>query len=82
MGLPRWFIGKEIRVQSLSPEEPLQKEMATHSNILAWEIPWTEDSGGLYFMGCMRVGCDLVTKTISVFSSVQSLSRVQLFATP
>jgi len=47
MGLPRRFSGKEMRVQSLSPEEPLQKEMATHSNILTWEIPWAEDPGGL-----------------------------------
>ena len=34
---------KEICVQSLGQEDPLEKEMATHSNILAWEIPWTED---------------------------------------
>ena len=47
MVLPRGFIGKEMRVQSLSPEELLQKQMATHSNILAWEIPWIEDPGGL-----------------------------------
>ena len=35
-------------VQSLSYEDSLEKEMATHSNILAWEIPWTEESGGLH----------------------------------
>ena len=69
MGLPRWFSGKEMRVQSLSPEEPLQKEMATHSNIPAWEIPWTEDPGGLQSMGCKRVGRDLATKTIPVLES-------------
>ena len=39
------------RVQSLGQEDPLQKGMATHPNILAWEIPWTEDPGGLEFMG-------------------------------
>ena len=38
---------QEIRVASLGQEDPLEKEMATHSSILAWEIPWTEESGGL-----------------------------------
>ena len=38
-------------VQSLGREDPLQKEMATHSSILAWEIPWTEEPGGLQSMG-------------------------------
>ena len=38
----------ETRVQSLGQEDPLEKEMATHSSTLAWEIPWTEDPGGLY----------------------------------
>ena len=38
---------QEMRVQSLSQEDPLEKEMATHSSILAWEIPWTEELGGL-----------------------------------
>ena len=42
---------QEMRVWSLSQEDPLEKEMATHSNILAWEIPWTEEPGGLQFMG-------------------------------
>ena len=40
-----------IQVQSLGQEYPLEKEMATHSNILAWEIPWTEESGRLQSMG-------------------------------
>ena len=43
---------KETRVQSLGQEDPLEKGMATHSNILAWEIPWTEEPGGLQSMGC------------------------------
>ena len=38
---------QESQVQSLGPENPLEEEMATHSSILAWEIPWTEESGGL-----------------------------------
>ena len=45
-----------MQVQSLGQEVPLEKEMATHSGILAWEIPWTEELGGLQFMGLRRVG--------------------------
>ena len=41
----------EIQVQSLSQEDPLEKGMASHSSILAWRIPWTEESGGLQSMG-------------------------------
>ena len=41
----------EIWVKSLGQEDPLEKEMATHSSILAWRIPWTEKFGGLQFMG-------------------------------
>ena len=42
---------QETRVRSSGQEDPLEKEMATHSSILAWETPWTEESGGLQFMG-------------------------------
>ena len=45
-------------VQSLGREDPLEKEMATHSSILAWRIPWMEEPGGLKFMGSQRVGHD------------------------
>ena len=48
----------ETRVRSLGREDPLEKEMATHSSILAWKIPWTEDPGRLQFMGSQRVGHD------------------------
>ena len=48
-------------VQSLSWEDPLEKEMATHSSILAWEIPWTEEPGRLQSMESQRVGHDSVT---------------------
>ena len=48
----------EIWVQSLGQEDPLEKEMATHSSILAWRIPWTEEPGGLQFMRSQRVGLD------------------------
>ena len=46
---------QEMQVQSLGWEDPLEKEMATHSSILAWEIPWTEEPGGLQSMGLQRV---------------------------
>ena len=46
----------ETWVQSLGREDPLEEEMATHSSILAWEIPWTKDPGGLQSMGSQRVG--------------------------
>ena len=41
---------QETQVQSLGQEDPLEKEMATHSSILAWRIPWTEEPGGLYIV--------------------------------
>ena len=48
----------ETPVQSLDQEDPLEKEMATHSSLLAWEIPWREEPGGLQSMGSQRVGHD------------------------
>ena len=53
---------QETWVQSLGQEDPLKKEMATHSSILASEIPWTEETGGLQSMGSQRVRHDLATK--------------------
>ena len=49
---------KEMLIQSLVQEDPLEKEMATHSRILAWKIPWTEEPGGLWYMGSQRVRHD------------------------
>ena len=46
---------QEIWVQSLGQKDPLEEEMATHSSILAWRIPWTEEPGGLQSMGLQRV---------------------------
>ena len=51
----------ETWVRSLGQEDPLEKEMATHSSILAWKIPWT-DKPGRQSMGSQRVGHELVTK--------------------
>ena len=62
--------------------------MATHSSILAWETPWTEESGGLQSMELQRVGVteqqtlSLLWSKVYQFSSVQLLSCVRLFATP
>ena len=47
---------RETQVQSLEWEDPLEKGMSTHSSILAWRIPWTEDPGGLQSMKSQRVG--------------------------
>ena len=53
--------GDEVR--SLGQEDPLEEEMATHSSVLAWRIPWTEESGGLHSSwGCKRVRRDVVTQ--------------------
>ena len=49
---------QETWVRSLDWEDPLEKEMATHSSILAWKISWTEEPGGLQSMGSQRVGHD------------------------
>ena len=49
---------QETWVQSLGREDPLEKEMATHSSILAWRIPWTEEPSGPQSMGLQRVGHD------------------------
>ena len=49
---------QETQVQSLGWEDPLEKELATHSSVLAWKIPLTEEPGGLQSMGLQRVGHD------------------------
>ena len=49
---------QETWVRFLGWEDPLEKEMATHSSIVAWKIPWTEESGGLQSMGSQRIGHD------------------------
>ena len=54
---------QETQVLSLGQEDPLEKKMATHSSILAWRIPWTEEPDGLQSMGSQRVGPDWATNT-------------------
>ena len=59
---------QETWVRSLGWEDPLEKGMATHSNILAWRIPWTEELGRLQFMGSQRVWYYWVTNTFTYFN--------------
>ena len=59
---------QEMQVQSLGWEDPLEKEMATHSSLLAWEIPWTEEPWGPW--GHKRVAHDLATKQQHVWTLV------------
>ena len=65
---------QETQVQSLGRENLLEKNMATHSSILAWEIPWTEESGGRQSMGSKKVSHDLVTNFhFTFFSSIHKV---------
>ena len=60
--LPAMQETQEMWVRSLGWEDPLEEEMTTHSSILAWRIPWTEEPGGLQSTGSQRVGHDLATE--------------------
>ena len=64
----------ETWVQSIGPEDPLEKEMATHSSILAWRIPRTEEPGGLQSIGLQKVGRDWVTN-IFIFHQFSSVAQ-------
>ena len=55
-------VKQEMRVQSLGQVDPLEKDMTAHSSIVSWEIPWTEEPGGLQSMGSQRVGHDWKTR--------------------
>ena len=87
-GLPGGSDGKEFAwnagetwVWSLGWEDPLEKGMATHSSILAWRIPWTEEPGGEESMGPQRVGRDWATTTLSFMlqhvSALHSVSEMK-----
>ena len=67
---------QETQVQSLGREDLLEKEMATHSSILAWKIPWTEEPAWLQFIGSQRVGHDGVTSL-----SLKPLGPMAILAT-
>ena len=72
---------QEMWIQSLGQEESLKKEMAIHSSILAWEVPWGEEPGGL--QGCKIIRHDLVTKqqpySIPNLINTLSIPRLQRF---
>ena len=80
----------EAWVQSLSQEDCLEKEMATHSSVLAWRIPWTEEPGGLQSMGSQRVRHDRETNTHTqthrhthykvTYMSQEDFRAIQIFA--
>ena len=63
----------ETRVQSLIPEVALEKEMASHSSVLAWEIPWTEEPGGLQSVGMKESQIPKQQQVYSTRNSTQSL---------
>ena len=73
---------REIQVQSLGREDPLEKELATHSRTLAWKIPWMEEPGGLQSMGSQRVRHDWATSLhfldISIYSGGTRLVVIHL----
>ena len=67
-------------VQSLGREDPLEEDMAAHSSILAWRIPWTEEPGGLQSMGSQRVGYQQVcthTEKSSHLLSLQAAEKLE-----
>ena len=61
-GFPDGSVVKNPPAMQETQENPLGKELATHSSVIAWEIPWIEGPGGLEFMGFQRGGHDLATK--------------------
>ena len=66
-----WNVGDPV--QSLDWEDPLEKEMATHSSTLAWRIPWREEPGGLQSLGSQRVGHNWATSLSLSLSSLYTL---------
>ena len=70
---------RETWVRSLGREDPLEKEMATHSSILAWRIPWTEKSGRLQAMDSQRVRHNWVTDTPNANSNEANLKTARTY---
>ena len=66
---------QETQIQSLGLEDPLKKGMATHSSILAWKIPWTEESGGLQSMGLQTVRQNLANNNFTFISLSPNLNK-------
>ena len=87
--LPCWLSGKEpacqrkeMRVWSLGWENPLEEEMATHSSILGWEIPWIEKPGGYSPGGCKRLRHDLVTERVCMHVCAGAHTHTHPFLPP
>ena len=66
---------QEMRVRFLGREDPLEKEVAAHSSILAWRIPWTEEPGGLQFTGLQRVGRDQAAERARAHTHTHTLTH-------
>ena len=73
---------QETGVQSLSWEDPLEKGMATHASILAWRIPWTEESERVQSLGSQKVRHDSATNTFSLWDAVFSKISFPSIAVP
>jgi len=68
---------QETWVRFLGREDPLKKEMATHSSILAWRIPWTEEPGGLQFTGSQESDTNKRLKRVSIYSGIIKLHELR-----
>ena len=69
---------QETQVQSLGWEDPLEKEMAAHSSILSWKIPWTPEPGRLLSMGSQRVGHDYTFFFFKLYNIVLVLPNIEM----
>ena len=67
-------------LQSLGQEDPLEKEMANHSSILAWRIPWTEEPGGLQSMGSQRVRHDWVCTAAACITYMLAITKKEILS--
>ena len=70
---------QEMQVRSLGQENTLEEEMATHSSILAWEIPWTEGPGRLQSMGLQQVGYALTTEHTLTQAHLDCMSESHMY---
>ena len=71
---------QETQVRSLGREDSLEKGTATHSSILAWRIPWTEEPGGLQSMGSQRIGHNWATNIFTLSESLEKYHKVPSFS--
>ena len=74
----RMYLPIQMRVRSLGQEDPLEKEMATPSSILAWRIPWAEEPGGLQAIGSQRGGHNLETEHAWTYAHIARVCKCAL----